>query len=326
MKNILSKIFEFFSKHRQINAFIVCLCASFCLWLFITYGKEYEHSVSYPVSFMDKDNKVEYFTQDSIITLTIKTNGFNFLAKNTFNSKKHLTIDVDKLNIDLSKGKVSIASSRIRSQIINHLGFRGMDVSISPTTIDLTWNKMYSKKVKIVSKCRFYFEKPFEAYLAPQLLVDEVIIEGSKNDISSIDTIFTEQINYKAINHSGVFLAPLDTKNLPKGITCRMKSVPIAINCEKFTENVVSLDVKPVRFEDYKSIEFIPKQVKLRYRVAIKDYKKVNSKDINAYVLCSEENLKEDSKLKVFLSNIPKYIQVVNIYPEKVEYILFKEQ
>lgn len=324
MKNIIEKTFEFFSKHKQINAFVICLCASFSLWLFITYGKEYEHSVSYPISFMDNDNKVEYYTQDSIITLTIKTNGFNFLAKNTFSKKKHLTIDVDKLNIDLSKGKVSIASSRIKSQIINHLGFRGMDVTLSPQTIDLTWNKMYSKSVKIVSKCKFSFEKPFDAYLDPELLVDEVIIEGSKKDITPIDTIFTEQINYNNINHSGVFLTPLDTKNLPKGITCRMKSVPIAVRCEKYTENIVSLDIKPVRFEDYKSIEFIPKQVKLRYKVAIKDYKKVNSKDINAYVLCSEENLNETSKLKVYLSNVPKYIQVINLYPEKVEYILFK--
>lgn len=315
---------SFCKKHKQVNAFIICLCVSFFLWLFITYGKDYEYSIFCPVSFIDGENRVEYFTQDSVLTLTVKTNGFNFLVKSAAVKKQHLTLVVDKLNIDLAKGRASVNTSRFKSQILSNLGFHGVEVNLLPSTINLSWNKLYSKRVKVVNNCEFNFQRPYKEYYPAELLTKEVVIEGPKADIINIDSICTQSIVYNNINKNTVFLVPLQLIDLPKSITCRLKSVPIRISTEKYTEDIAFLDVKPVRFEDYKSIKILPKQVKVRYLVAIKDYKKVNAKDINAYVLCSEDNLKENSKLKVYLTNVPKYIRIVSIVPEDVEYILFK--
>ncbi|MBO6117578.1 MAG: hypothetical protein J6P44_03445 [Bacteroidales bacterium] len=294
------------------------------LWLFITYGRDYQHSISYSVTFTDSNNRAEYHTSDSVITVGVKTNGFEYLVKGRTRHKKHIVVDIDKLNINLSKGKVTIPTSRLKPQIMQILGIRGTDISLSPSNIELTWNKLYSKRIKIVNKCTFKFEKPYDAYYPADILIDEAIIEGNEKDIAKIQSVSTQQLVYNNINKTSVFLVPLDLSQLPDGVTCRLKNVPIKITAEKYTENVVSLPVKVVRYEDYRNIKVLPKEVKLRYRIAVKDYAKVNDKNFNAFVLCSDQAMSKSKKLKVNITNVPEYVRITDIYPQKVEYILFK--
>ena len=51
---------------------------------------------------------------------------------------------------------------------------------------------------------------------------------------------------------------------------------------------------------------------------------KVNVKDFNAYVVSSNLSISDGNKLKVNLNNIPDFINIVSVIPEKVEYILYE--
>lgn len=320
---MLEQVFSFFKRHRQVSSFIICLCASLFLWLFITYSKEYQHNATYTLVFLDKEHKVDYFSADSVITVSIKTNGFEYLAKNSARNKKNILIDVDKLNINLSKGKATIPSSQLKNQILNNLGYRGVDITVSPSNINLYWNKVYSKKVKVVNNCEFKFEKPYDMYSQPQLLFKDIVIEGSKQQLDKVDSICTKNLIYKNINKSGIFIVPLDL-DLPSGVTCQTKNIPIQIQTEKYTENIATIPIKVIRYEDYRNIKVLPKQVKIRYRVAIKDFTKINEKEFNAFVICSDEAMAKGNKLKINISNVPDYVKIVSVFPQKVEYILFK--
>lgn len=289
----------------------------------MTYGRDYQNTTTYTLKFTDNNHNVEYFSSDSVITVGVKTNGFEYLAKALSREKKNIVIDVDQLNINLSKGKAAIPSSLLKSQIIHSLGYRGKDITLSPATINLSWNKLYSKKVKVINNSVFKFRQPYNIYSEPEMMISDVVIEGSKNEIAKIDSLQTKPIVYNNIDRSGIFLVPLDL-NLPSGVMCRIKSIPIKIHCEKYTEDIASVNVKVLLNDDYRNIKVLPKQVKVRYRIAIKDYEKVQNKDFNAFVLCSDEVLERSDKLKVNLTNIPDYVKIVSIYPKKVEYILFK--
>ena len=324
MNSFFADVANYIKKHRQIVAFIICLCVSFFLWLFITYGREYEHNISYPITFIDGNNQVEYHTQDSIITIGVKSNGFEFIAKILKKKERHIVVDINKLNIDLSKGKITVPVSRIKPQIMQSLGYRGVDISIYPPNINLTWQKLYSKKVRVVNKCIFKYNKPFEQYKDPVLPVDYVVIEGLKEELNKIDTVYTQNITFNNIDKNITLFVPLDFSNMAKGVVCHTKSIPVKIYAEAYTEEVISVPVKAIRYEDYRNIKIFPKQIKLRYRVAVKDYTKINPKDINAFVLCSDDMINNGGKLKVNLGNIPEYMKVVRFYPEKVEYMMFK--
>ena len=324
MKSFFESITSFFTKHRQISSFILCLCVSLFLWFFITYGKDYQHTISYTVKFVDSSNRVEYRTQDTVLTVGIRTNGFEFLARLNAKRKQNIVIDIDKLDINLSKGKATVQTSRLKTQIMQSAGLRGMDISISPATVDLTWNKIYSKQVTVVNRGVFKFKKPYAQYAEPELLADKVTIEGPEDELRKTDTVYTCSTVFNNIDRNCIFLLPLDLSSLGSGVTCRLKNIPVKVLTEKYTENVISIPVKVVRYEDYRNIKVLPANVKVRYRIAIKDFNKINQKDITAYVLCSNQAMENHSKLKINLNNVPDYIDVVNIYPEKAEYILYK--
>ncbi|MDO5761015.1 MAG: hypothetical protein Q4Q06_08305, partial [Bacteroidota bacterium] len=158
--------------NKQVNVFLLCLALSFALWLSITYSREYTYNESFPISFVDSSNKVKFSTKDSVVTLEIKTNGFTYLANKVYSSnKKKIIIDVNELHLDLSKGRVSISANRLKPLIIRELGYEVFTTKLSFENVVLFWKKVYTKRVPVVNKAQFSFEKPFNKYTKEELLV-----------------------------------------------------------------------------------------------------------------------------------------------------------
>lgn len=320
-KSILKKLIS----NKQVNIFILCLLLSCALWISITYSKEYIYSETFPISFIDNSNKVDFFTKDSVITIEVKTNGFEYLANQLFVShKKKIVLDINDINLNLAKGKSRIPVSRLKPMIMKQLGTVSNNTKVSPENIHLVWNKVYSKKVPVILCANFSFLKPYDAYKKPEMLIKEVIVEGNKEELDKLDTLYTKKIEFKNISRTTTLSVPIDMSLIKPTLVCKTTNIPVKIVAEKYTENIINIPIDVIRYEDYQNIKLLPREVKVRYRVAMKDYNKANVKDFKSYVICSHEALSNDSKLKVYLSNIPDYIKVVSVIPEKVEYILFK--
>ena len=69
-------------------------------------------------------------------------------------------------------------------------------------------------------------------------------------------------------------------------------------------------------------IRLFPSSVKVRYKVAIEDFQKVNPDDISAYVITNLD--KNKKKLRVILKDVPEFIKVLSIDPPKLDYIIQK--
>jgi hypothetical protein len=69
-------------------------------------------------------------------------------------------------------------------------------------------------------------------------------------------------------------------------------------------------------------IRLFPSSVKVRYKVAMEDFKKVNPDDISAYVITNLD--KNKKKLRVILKNVPEFVKVLSIDPPKLDYIIQK--
>ncbi len=318
---VLKKIFS----NRQINGLILCFVLSFALWVSITYSKEYVYNESFPISYTDTFNKVTFFTKDSVISLEIRTNGFTYMANKLYSSnKKKIIIDVQELNLDLSKGQVKISSNRLKPLIIRELGYEVFTTKLNFENTILYWKNVYSKRVPIKNRAKFDFKKPYNLYAEPKILTKTILIEGDKKDLAQIDTLYTEEVVFQDIDRDVTLFVPVDMSQLSKSVSCKTTNIPIKIDVEKFTENVVNVPVSAIGHEDYRNIKLLPREVKLRYRVAMKDYKKVYLKDFKAYVVCSNREIENKSKLKVSLSNVPSYVHIADIVPDRVDYILYK--
>ena len=99
--------------------------------------------------------------------------------------------------------------------------------------------------------------------------------------------------------------------------------VKVTIPVEKFTEAEISTDVRIVNNGQNK-VKVFPDAVKVYYKVALKDYEKVEAGMITAVADFSEVNFGEDDKVRIKVSGYPEFIEITRIEPEKSEFIIIK--
>ncbi len=307
----------------------MCLCVFFSLvlWMFIVFSDNRQHDFEIPIQFENSAKPdVFYYTRDSVVVVNVEATGFEFLFKSGFEDKKEkIYFDVNKLPINKSKGEMKLSSDFLKAPITKSLGMENVAISILPDTILLKWQKKYSKNITIVSKAEFETKNSYRIIKNPELLIKKVVVEGDKRVLDQIDTIYTKNINISNIDKSHIALIPLEITQQHKGLYFRTTNIPVKISIEEVTENEIELPISIVQQGEEKNVKIFPSKVKVKYRIPIKDYTKINAENFNFYVLYDANNLQNTNKLKIRSANIPNNVEIISINPRTVDYLIINE-
>ncbi|MEE0983864.1 MAG: hypothetical protein U0L38_07405, partial [Bacteroidales bacterium] len=142
--------------NAKVRIGIICLCLSGALWLFVALGKTYQYNYSIPVSFFSSDNpNQQFYCSDSVIDIHITSSGFDLLTSRlVFRDKKSIDIDVNKLSLNMQSGNAKIPMGFINSQVYSTIGMGKVPIEIMPDTLNLKWNKTYSKQVPLINRVK----------------------------------------------------------------------------------------------------------------------------------------------------------------------------
>lgn len=309
------------SKARTMG---VCLLLSFVLWLFITFGANYQYNFEVPVHFINKNNPEEvFYCSDSIIMVNVSTNGFEFLLKSGLKTNRQgISFDVNALPLNHTSGQGRIPTEFLKPQLLKAIGMNNVPMAISPDTVSIRWNKTYRKSVPVVNRTRFSFKPSFQAYKPLEMLVKEIDLEGEKQELDKVDTVYTKKTELKNIDRSVLFFLPLDTDSIGAKVSVSTTNIPAYLNVCQFIENVVDVPIETIHYDRNEKVRLYPNKVRLKYRVAMQDYKTVKADNFSAYVICRPDKIRDGKKLKVFLSDIPEYVRVVSYEPMRVDYVI----
>ncbi|MBR5253658.1 MAG: hypothetical protein IKV46_01285 [Bacteroidales bacterium] len=324
--NSFASFFKNILKSNKFRAVCSCLFFSFILWLFISFSDYRQHDFEVPVQFENTTKPDEiYNVSDSIITVRVKATGFDFFFKSGFNSKKEVFhFDVNNISLNKSKGETKLSSNVLKPYITKFLGVEDLSVTLIPDTIILKWQKKYSKIVPVVNNTKFECKTSFRIEKEPQMFIDEVRIEGEKRVLDKIDTLYTKDIVVSNIDKNHISLIPIEIKQQYKGLYFQNTNIPIKIEVEQITENIVELPVNIVKEGIDENIKVFPSKVKVKYRLPIKDFKSINPESFFFYVLCGEDVVNKN-KLRVKYSNIPDNVEIIDISPAKLNYLILNE-
>jgi hypothetical protein len=136
---------------HQSYIFLVCLGISIFIWLLVRLSKDYIYTVSYHLNYSYiPDNLKLTGVSDSIITLHIKVQGFDFFSEQYFRSRtRSLEINLQDARLhftDNRQGGYIIANS-ISREIANQTNFPLEIYSITPDTIFFTFEKRSLKRL-----------------------------------------------------------------------------------------------------------------------------------------------------------------------------------
>jgi len=311
------------SKNRLI-VFIICLGISVLIWFLIVLSKESFTTIDYPVIFENNPgNYVLSGPQDSILSFTISSGGVALLTMKYMSSR--IPIKIDLANVKVRKDgdyfRASIPASDYSGTIIKRLNLSEEHVSVSPEFINLRFEAMTGKKVKIIPKLSLGFEKQFRLADSLKTVPDSVNILGQKNLIDNIQFIESIEKEVSHIDKPQIIKVRLA---IPEGLH-NIKLVPdvaeVHIQAEEFTESTIEIPVISPNAE--LKIKTFPEVVKVTYNVGLKNFSRVSKDMFLAQVSYSVGD--SSAKLKVNIVRSPSFISVVRIEPEDVEFLVLKQ-
>lgn len=313
-------------KSIKFRAIALCLCLSFILWGFITFSDFRQQEFRVPIRF---ENSIKpddiYNTKDSVIMVKVNATGFYLLFKNGFKTNKEiLNFDISNLPINRAKGEIKLPSDILKASIAKFLRMEDTKISLIPDTIHLTWQKKFSKTVPLVNKTKFECKSSYRMQKEPEFLFKEIRIEGEKHILDKIDTLYTQEISIMNINKNHVSLIPLEIKQYHQDLYFQTTNIPVKIEVEEVTENIEEIPIHIEKNGVDEDVKIYPSSVKVKYIVSIKDYKKIKPEDFYFYVVC-DKDVHNHKKLTVKYTNIPHNVEITDISPKRLNYIILNQ-
>lgn len=312
-------------RYKRLTVFVICLLASSLTWMLIKLSKTYEEVIDYPVVFKNKPNdRIIDRQNDTIIYLTVRSQGFKIIYLKYFQKKNPVVIDLHQIKIPQNKNdfEISIPTSKYILNISEQLKFENELISIVPEKIILSLSKVYKKRLKINPDLQLTFAPQYNQYGKVIIQPEFITIYGNKANVDSTFTINTEPIVLNKIKTS-IQQSVKVINPLPKILQLSSSKVKIKIDVEQFTESEADVSIQIINLPINTHIKIFPFKLKCLYMVALKDYNKIKAESLNFYVDYSEIK-KGVNTLKIYKGTMPEDIKINKIIPEKVEFIIIK--
>jgi len=306
--------------NKKLRVFLLFLLMSFLFWSLIKLSKNYISEVTFDLVYTDvPKNKLIQNKPDKTIVLTLRTVGFKLLK---YGFKKR-TLNYSLREIKRKKGSVyySVSKSNINN-LQAQLSAETVVLKTNPDTLYFDLGVKKSKKVKVQSDINLQFKPGFNLLKGYTIEPEYVTISGPSKVIDTIDEIKTAAIDRVDIAQS--FEEKIDLQVPNNAISLSVDQITIRGEVEKITEGSFTLPFKIINFPKNYIISTYPKEVKVVYQVALKDYNKISE---NSFVIQCDYQHTEKNNLEYLIPKIvekPEILFDVKLIPNKIEFLIKK--
>ena len=321
MKNKASKSTTDYNKNnKKLHVFLLFLAFSFLFWTLIKLSKNYISEVEFGLTFTEiPNNKLLQIEPDKTIKLTINTIGFKLLQYGF--TKKNLNYSLTEINHKKGTNYYSITKDNINN-LQAQLSAETVVLKINPDTLYFDLGVKKSKKVKIITNIDLQFKSSFN--LIKDYIIEPkfVTISGPSKVIDTINEVNTEAVSWIDISQS--FDKKIKLKKPNNIISLSTNQIAVKGNVEKITEGSFYLPYKIINLPKNYIISTFPKEVKIVYQVAIKDYNKITK---NSFVIQCDFKHTEKNNLEYLIPEIvdmPEILFDVKLIPNKIEFLVKK--
>lgn len=318
-KTSVSKI-DSLKNNKKLHIFLMFLFLSFVFWTLIKLSKNYIAKVEFDLVYNNMPkNKLIQNEPTKTIELTIKTLGFK-LVKYGF-KKKILNFSLSEIK-HKKKSDYYIVTKTNLNNLQAQFSAETVVLKINPDTLYFDLGVKKSKKVKIISDVDLEFKPGFNLVKKYTIKPDVVTVSGPAKIIDSINEVYTNPFNLTDISDS--FNLKVDLKLPNDVVTLSTDQISIIGAVEKITEGSFSLPFKVINLPRNYYISTFPKEIKVVYQVALKDYNKISE---NSFVIQADFKHTEDNNLDYLIPKIiekPEILYDVKLIPNKIEYLIKK--
>lgn len=330
-------LFDLFKKNKnsddekrknQASGFIICFFIAIIIWLLIKLSQFYVDDINYPIVFTNiPSNELLVNASDTNLSVLVKAKGFRLMSIKYFSRNSPIYIDVSKLPVKKIKRtyKSGIRTSLLYNVISRNLKSGDEIISIYPDTLSLLFDELYNKKLPVKSNVKISLQKQYLLYDSIKFIPDSVVVTGPFSVINDINFVETTEKKFLLLDKKVADDIPLIMPDVNSNIKYSTNFVRVFIDVEKFTEESLEAPVNVISSsKDENVFKFFPERVKITYIVALKDFKRIDTKMFTVIAKYLDDSISDNKKLDVEVANAPDFVKITKITPEKVEYIILK--
>lgn len=306
--------------NKKLRVFLLFLFLSILFWSLIKLSKEYIAEVEFDLDYSDvPQNKLIQNEPDKKVTLTLRTIGFKLLNYGF----KRRTLDYSLSEISRKSGSLYYSETRSNSNYLQaQLSAETVVLNIEPDTLFFDLGVKKSKKVDVISRIDFLFKTGFNLVEPYDLSDKEITISGPEKMIDTIDHIYTESFELTNISESFEQKIKLISPN--DAVVLSSPDIIVSGEVDKITDGSYTIPFEIINLPRNVIISTYPKEVKVVYQVALKDFNKIPE---NSFRVQCDYKQTEDNGLDYLIPKIvdkPEIIHDVKIVPNKIEFLIKK--
>lgn len=316
------KNFLFSKINKELLIFLFFLGLSGIFWLSLTLNDTYEQEFSIPVSIVDvPKNAVLTSEETDTIKMTIRDKGIVLAAYHYGDYLRNISFTFK--NYTKNNGTGSISAQDLQKIVYQRLLSGSKIISTKPDKLEFYYNYGTKKQVPVRWSGRVI---PEEMYFISRVeyAPDSITIYAAEDKLDSINTVYTEQLNYANFRDTLIVSCHL---NRMKGV----KMVPDHIKVSFFTdvlteERIEGVPIQGINLPSGKAIRTFPSKVSVTFVAGVSVYRNLRPEDFTVVVDYNDLKNHPSEKCQIYLKEVPQGISRARLSLNQVDYLLEEEQ
>ena len=312
---------EYFRSDKAILT--ICISIAFVFWLVIKLSYIYRTTIVLPITYAIKEGLTFTVPPPTQCVVDVRATGWNLMNM----QKSQLLISEERLH-----GNSIIASQELQQEVQKIFGTHIQIYSIAPELITVNIDSLLEKQVPIMPNVHVKTLPQYRLLGAPKVIPSNIVVEGPKSIVDSIQNWETEFIEFDSVNISMRKIVPLKIhENLQ--VHTNIREAELQIEVQQLTEKKIVLPIasnKKLQLDSF-IVALIPNQVTLTCLVGLQDYGKLSPSDFELEVdmpdlskMNTADKMTQINTLKVKIKKKPMYAEVSSIEPQSVQYLIRK--
>lgn len=307
---------------KTSKTFIGFLIASFFIWLLITFSKEYDTVITYPVNYVHIPQ--DKLLQESPIThidVAVKATGFKLFRSNISSKTIHLESSVLQLKKD-TKFYLLVKNqfTKIQKQLPSGIQLQ----EILQDTIYLNLGLLKSKKVALKPNLEIKYQIGYALLGEVTVKPDSIVISGPENQLKKVTYLNLKKIKLNNLKENFSENVEIVAQHKRKNFKFNIKKATVSGNVERFTEGKLKVPFVTKNLPHGVDLITLSENVEVTFVVALSNFSKVSA---SSFLVECDFEISEKNNLTYLIPKIiskPDFIKSVKLVPKKIDFLIQK--
>lgn len=316
------KRFLFSKANKEFLLFLFFLALSGVFWLLMTLNETYERELSIPITITNVPKNVVLTSDETdSIRVTIRDKGITLVTYMYGDGLKNISVNFN--SYARNNGTGIISTPELQKLVYQQLASSSKIMTVKPEKMEYYFNYGAKKRVPVRWSGRVI---PDELYFISRIQYwpDSVDVYASTEKLDSINTMYTEQLNYA--NFRDTLLVNVHLSR-GKGV----KTVPDMVKVGFFTDVLTDEDIEGVPIEGInmppgKVLRTFPARVTVHFVTGVSVYKNLKIEDFTVVADYKEMKANPSEKCRIYLKKAPPGISRARLNVDAVDYLIEEDQ